>query len=194
MQVSATAKYIRMSPRKVRLVADVVRGLDVRKALAQLDFSRKHAALPIRKLVGSAVANAEHNFNLAKENLFIKEIKVDGGPTLKRWMPRAHGRATPLKKRTSHISLVLSEIVDSGEREGRKPKSEKPISLDAKPKETKESSTKVEAAPKTPGRGADAPKKKEIIDPRSEGKGKHAKIEGKAEKGIVGRMFRRKSG
>ena len=113
MEVKAKAKYIRMSPRKVRLVADVVRGLAVEKAMDQLVFVKKHAVRPIEKLLNSAVANAENNFELEKKNLYIKEIKINEGPTLKRWKPRARGRATPIRKRTSHIDIVLAELVES---------------------------------------------------------------------------------
>lgn len=111
MEVRAKAKFIRISPKKVRLLADLVRGLDVEEALVQLQFNKKGASLPVAKLVKSAVANAEENEDLKRNNLFVKEITVDGGPTLKRWMPRAMGRATPLIKRSSHITITLSEKV-----------------------------------------------------------------------------------
>ncbi|MBU0531384.1 MAG: 50S ribosomal protein L22 [Candidatus Uhrbacteria bacterium] len=110
MEVKASAKFIRMSPRKVRLVVDVVRGLPVAKAQAQLKFMNKAAARPVLKLINSAVANAEHNFNLKAENLVVKTITADGGPTLHRWKPRAHGRASAIRKRTSHINVVLDEL------------------------------------------------------------------------------------
>lgn len=119
-----------MSPRKARLVLDVVRGLKVDKALEQLQFINKLVAEPIKKLIESAVANAEHNFSLDKNNLFIKEIKADEGVTLKRWMPRAHGRATTLRKRACHIHLILGEIVASGKKESRKVKVEAPVKLE----------------------------------------------------------------
>lgn len=109
MEVKAFARHIRMSPRKVRLVADLVRGLDVSKAEAQLKFYRKAAARPVLKLVQSAAANATNNFKLNADGLFIKKITVDGGPVLKRWRARAFGRAAGIKKRTSHISVVLDE-------------------------------------------------------------------------------------
>lgn len=111
MEVKAYARHIRMSPRKVRLVADLVRGLDVGAALSQLKFYRKAAARPVMKLINSAVANAEHNFKLSSDALFIKKITVDGGPVLKRWRARAFGRAADIKKRTAHISVVLDERV-----------------------------------------------------------------------------------
>jgi len=109
MEIRAEAKYIRVSPRKARLVADLIRNLDVEEAENQLGFLNKVAAEPIFKLLRSAVSNALHNFKLKKENLYIKEIQVNGGPALKRWKPRAFGRATPIKKRSAHISIVLGE-------------------------------------------------------------------------------------
>ncbi|MBI4457745.1 50S ribosomal protein L22 [Candidatus Uhrbacteria bacterium] len=109
MEVTAKAKFIRMSPRKVRLVVDLIRGMDVVPAMAQLKFMHKSAARPVMKLVASAMANAEHNFKLPSGALYIKAITVDGGPVLKRWRARAFGRAAGIHKRSSHISVVLSE-------------------------------------------------------------------------------------
>jgi large subunit ribosomal protein L22 len=109
MEVTAKARFIRMSPRKVRLVAGLIRGLDVTEAMAQLKFSPKAAVRPVAKLVESAVANANHNHHLSTDGLFIKAIMVDDGPTLKRWRARAFGRAASIRKRTSHISIVLGE-------------------------------------------------------------------------------------
>lgn len=103
-----------MSPKKVRLVADLVRGMDVEKAEAQLKFTNKAASRPVLKVIMSARANAEHNFKLAPEGLFVKTIMVDGGPVLHRWTPRAFGRATPIRKRTSHITVVLDERAKEG--------------------------------------------------------------------------------
>ncbi|HQA64242.1 MAG TPA: 50S ribosomal protein L22, partial [bacterium] len=100
MEVSAKAKFIRMSPRKVRLVADVIRGLDVEEALVQLEFNKRAASLPLVKLLKSAISNAEQNHQLKRDNLFVKELTIDDGPTLKRWRPRAFGRATMLRKRS----------------------------------------------------------------------------------------------
>lgn len=109
MEVKAKLRYLRQSPRKVRLAADLIKGESVKSAEVQLRFLPKKSAGFLRKLLQSAVANAKNNFRLDKENLFIKEIRVDQGPTLKRHMPRARGRATAIKKRTSHISLVLTD-------------------------------------------------------------------------------------
>ncbi|HSD12850.1 MAG TPA: 50S ribosomal protein L22 [Patescibacteria group bacterium] len=109
MEVIAKARHIRMSPKKVRLVVDLVRGMDVDRAAAQLRFYRKAAAGPVLKLLQSAIANAEHNFKLNAANLYIKKATVDGGPVLKRWRARAFGRAAGIKKRSSHITIVLEE-------------------------------------------------------------------------------------
>lgn len=108
MEVKAKARYIRMSPRKVRLVVDLIRGLNVQEAKAQLSFSKKAAAEPVLKLLNSAIANATHNFNMEASDLYVKTITADGGPTLKRWRPRAFGRAGAIRKRTSHINIVLA--------------------------------------------------------------------------------------
>ncbi|MEA2113713.1 MAG: 50S ribosomal protein L22 [Patescibacteria group bacterium] len=105
----AKLKHLRMSPRKVRLVAGLIRGLTVEEAQKQLRFSVKKAADPILKLLNSAVANARQNTDLAKENLYITKIVVEAGRPLKRWRPRAMGRATPIMKRTSHIILSLGQ-------------------------------------------------------------------------------------
>lgn len=129
MEVKAKVKHTRISPRKVRLVVDVVRGMRIEPALSQLRFLHKKASVPVRKLVESALANAEHNYELKKDNLYIKEIRVDEGRILHRWMPRAYGRATPIRKRTSHISVVLGEVVDSGEVAPKKQEIEAPVNL-----------------------------------------------------------------
>ncbi len=99
-----------MSPRKVRLVADIIRGLKTDQAIAQLEVANKAAARPVLKLLNSAIANAEHNFKLESNSLIVKTIYVDGGPVLKRSTPKAFGRATPIHKRTSHITIILEPI------------------------------------------------------------------------------------
>jgi len=110
MQVKAELNYLRMGSRKVRLVADLVRGVRVEKALHTLKFTPRSASKPLQKLIQSAVSNAEQKGNIDVDTLFVKKIMVDQGPTLKRWLPRAHGRATPIRKRTSHVTVVLEEI------------------------------------------------------------------------------------
>jgi len=109
--MKASATHIRISPRKVRMVVDTVRGKSVSQALSILGFTRKKAALPVQKLLRSAVANAVENGGINDvETLVIDRIMVDEGPTLKRYMPRARGRATPIRKRTSHIRVILREL------------------------------------------------------------------------------------
>lgn len=115
-QVTAKLKYLRMGPRKVRQIIDLIRGKKAVKAIDILSLTKKRAAKPVLKLLQSAVANAKHNYALSVENLRIAKIMADGGPTLKRWTPKAHGRATPIRERTSHISLVLTAEVAEKEK------------------------------------------------------------------------------
>ena len=107
--VKAQLKYLRISPRKVRLAANVIRHKKVGVAVTQLNFLPKRSAKPLAKLLNSARANAKNNFNLNDNDLYIKEIKVDEGTVLKRYMPQARGSAHLIKKKTSHITLVLEE-------------------------------------------------------------------------------------
>jgi large subunit ribosomal protein L22 len=106
--VRASSRYVRVAPRKARLVADQVRGLHIEEARALLQFSPRDAANDIGKLIESAASNAENNHDLVADEMRIAEITVDEGPTLKRYRPRALGRATPINKRTSHIAVALS--------------------------------------------------------------------------------------
>ncbi len=130
MEVKASLKHLRISPRKARLVAGLVRGSEVNKAINQLKFLNKKSAHPILKLLNSAVANAVNNYDLDKNNLIIKEIRIEDGKTLKRWMPRAHGRATVIRKRMCHVYIILSEIVSSGKKEAKKVEVEAPVKLE----------------------------------------------------------------
>ena len=108
--MKASATHIRIAPRKVRTVVDTVRGKSVSQAMSILAFTRKKAALPVQKLLKSAVANAAENNGISDvDTLVIDRIVIDEGPTLKRFMPRARGRATPIRKRTSHIRIILRE-------------------------------------------------------------------------------------
>ena len=109
MEAKAVAKYIRISPQKARLVADVVRGQDVETAITTLRFMPKKAARILRKVIESAVANAEQTETIDVDTLYVKEIQINGGPMLKRFRPRAMGRATRILKRTSHITVVVDE-------------------------------------------------------------------------------------
>ena len=119
MNVQAKARFIRQSPTKVRQVLDLVRGRHVPEAYVMLDYAQRHAAHPVRKLLDSAVASAEHNFALDAEELTVGEAFADEGPTLKRFQPRARGRVGAIRKRTSHITIVLTDgrdtDIDDGE-------------------------------------------------------------------------------
>ncbi len=123
MQVKAKLRNLHIAPRKVRLVANLVRGLSVEQAEVQLQYLDKRSSTPMLKLIRSAAANAEHNHKLNRSDLFIKSVEVNDGVTLHRWMPRAMGRATPLKKRSSHITLVL-DVKEGIKAAARKKKSE----------------------------------------------------------------------
>ena len=109
MSVTAKLRHLRIAPRKVRLVADLIRGKSASEAETILSFQTKRASYPIAKLLKSALANAKNNLKLKEGNFYISKITVDGGPSLKRSRPRARGRAYPILKRTSHITLVLDE-------------------------------------------------------------------------------------
>jgi ribosomal protein L22 len=110
--VKASARYVRIAPRKARLIADQVRGLHIEKARALLQFSPRGAAEDIHKLINSAAANAENNHDLIADEMRVSSITVDEGPTLRRFRPRAMGRATPINKRTSHIAVALTPVED----------------------------------------------------------------------------------
>jgi len=110
--VRASARYLRTSPRKVRLVADQVRGLPIEEARSLLRFSPRGAARDVVRLIDSAAANAENNHDLPADDLRVAEIHVDEGPTMKRWRARARGRATRIDKRTCHLSVALTPDAD----------------------------------------------------------------------------------
>jgi len=109
MEVRAVAKYIRVSPRKVRLIMDQLRGKRVEEALNALTFAPQKSARIVKKLINSAVANAEENSHIDVDTLYIKRLYADEGPTLKRFRPRAMGRASRIRKRTSHLTVILDE-------------------------------------------------------------------------------------
>ena len=116
IEVKAKLSYLRISPRKVRLVADLVRGKKAVRAVEFLSLLPKEAAKPVKKLIESAIANAKNNHELAADSLRLTKITVDEGPTLKRWKPRARGRATTIRKRTSHVKLVLEAAIELKEK------------------------------------------------------------------------------
>ncbi len=155
-QIKATLRYLHIAPRKVGLVVNAIKGLSVNEAEAQLMFRAKRSSHPVLKLLRSAVANAKNNFKLNPENLIVKEIRVDQGPMLKRFLPRAMGRATPIHKKMSHVSITLESkekakearfTIASKAKKVKKEKSKsapkaenKPASKEAAAKPVKESS------------------------------------------------------
>ena len=165
MPVIAKLKYLRIAPRKVRLVADLIRGKRIEEAQNILNFKVKKAVLPLLKLLRSATANAKNNFQLDESNLYIAKILVDEGPKYKRWRARARGRAEEIQKKTSHVTVVLDEIVK-------------------KPKKVK----KVKKTKKAPPRPPEKVRKVEKPKLKPEIEIKRPKIE----RGIK-RIFRRKA-
>lgn len=120
--VTARLRYLRIAPRKARRVAQTIQGKSAKQAETQLRFMHKSAAMPLLKLLRSAMANAQHNFQLDADRLSVRSARVDGGPALKRFVPRSRGMANPIHRRTSHVTLILSESIKS------KTKNEKPKS------------------------------------------------------------------
>lgn len=185
MEVKAKGKYLRISSKKMRLVTDLVRGMDLKEALDYLNFVPQKAARFINKVLRSALANAEHNFDLKKENLFIKEIFVNEGPTLKRWRPRAFGRAGQIRKRSSHLEIILGEKISSSETRPVKTKIKEPII---------EPISKDKIEEKKPVKEKE--KEEEILTrPQEKHRPKptHDQTKGKGFGGALKRVFRRKS-
>ena len=166
MSVTAKLRYLRIAPRKVRLVADLIREKSVEEAQTILSFTTKKAAKVLLKLLKQAIANAKTNFQLEEKNLYISKILVDEGPKYKRWMPRARGQASPIQKKTSHVTIELTEIE-------KKPRKIKKI----KKAEKVEKIERVEKVPKV-----EKPKLRPEIE----------EAKPKVERGIM-RIFRRKA-
>ena len=106
----AIARYIRMSPRKVKVVIDMIRGKSAKEAAAILTYTPKAACEPVLKVLNSAIANAENNLDMNRDDLFVAESYANQGPTLKRYRARARGSASPIRKRTSHITVILDQV------------------------------------------------------------------------------------
>ncbi|KKR08530.1 MAG: 50S ribosomal protein L22 [Parcubacteria group bacterium GW2011_GWC2_39_14] len=173
MQVKAKAKYIHIAPRKVRLVAGVVRGLDVDLALQKLSVMDKRSVAPVQKLLDSAIASAEHNYELTKNNLFIERIIVNDGPTNFRWMQKAFGRATPLRHRTSIIDIILAEKNPESKSKAKKKKGKEQIATEVIADEVKETK--------------DIKKDDHKV-------AKHPGLRKGSEKSLIKKVFRRKTG
>ncbi|MGA9776235.1 MAG: 50S ribosomal protein L22 [Candidatus Dormiibacterota bacterium] len=134
MQVTATAKWVRVPPRKARLVAGVIEGLAVEEALSLLSFMPQAAAQDVGKVVRSAAANAENNFSLDRDRLRLIRLEVDGGPTIKRFRPRARGTSYSIFKRTCHLRAVVEDTLERPSRtraRSARPQVDEPVSSDA---------------------------------------------------------------
>ncbi|ACY99843.1 50S ribosomal protein L22 [Thermomonospora curvata] len=118
MEARARARYVRVTPRKARRVVDLIRGLPAAEAQTVLRFAPQAASEPVGKVLASAIANAEHNFKLNRDTLVVSRAWVDEGPTLKRFRPRAQGRAYRINKRTSHITVVVESREDAASGNG----------------------------------------------------------------------------
>jgi len=180
MIVSAKLKSLRKSPRKVRLVSSALKGLDVEKAESQLKFLVKGSVPYFEKLLRSAVANAETNFGLDKNNLYIKDVIVNEKTKMKRWLPRAHGRASLLLKRTCSVEIILDERVKG---KGRKKVVKQEIKDVKKPEKIEEKIGKEELKEE----------KKEVVKEKIEKEFIDEKKKAAESKGFLKRVFRRKS-
>ncbi len=174
MSVTIKAKYIRIAPRKVRLVVDMIRGEKAERAKSLLRFTVNKSAGPVLKLLNSGLTSAKNEFNWNESNLYIKKITVDEGPKLKRWMPRARGSASPIQKKTSHITMIIDEIEKTEEVIKKKKKSKVDTKTISSLDEVK--SVSLDDNNKKPER----PEKKE-------------KMKSVSEKGAKSKVFRRKS-
>lgn len=186
MEVRATLSHIRIAPKKLRLVATVVSGMDVHKADQQLQYIPKKGSDMLRRTMNSAVANAIHNHEMMEDNLYISRVFVNEGPIYKRWQPRAFGRATPIWKRTSHLTIILNE-----REEGKRAKKT------AKPKDDKEKKAEKEAPPGKARKEEPAKRAEEERIPKDFPKTKERKKEkfsaGKKFASFRDKLFRRKS-
>lgn len=201
MDITAHNRYVRMSARKVRLLADMIRGLDTQTALEQLRYMTRAARVPLEKAVRSAIASAENTYHIQKEHTFVKTLTVDIGPGLKRWRPRAFGRAAPIIKHLCHITVVLGEKPGLEKKQGVSGTSKavtshfdeaKAISPTASGK-----SVSVAVVPADETRPAAADGEKEIFDTAREGRHEYAQKlnrEQKKQKGFLKKVFHRKSG
>ena len=153
----ATARYVRMTPMKVRRVVDLIRGMEAREALSVLQFAPQAASEPVAKVLASAVANAEHNHQLDPESLIVSVAYVDEGPTLKRFRPRAQGRAFRINKRTSHITIEVESVAAARPEPARPARKAAPATPAKATKATKASKATATKATKATKAGKAAP-------------------------------------
>lgn len=187
MKVTAKLNNLRIAPRKTKLVADLIKGMDVAVALDQLEAHVKRANPYMKKLLESAIANGENNLGLDKSNLYVYDVLVGAGPTLKRWMPKAFGRAGQIAKRTSKIEIVLEERVEG---KGRKTKEqmeqEKKKRLEEK-KKTEKAEAKEREEKEKEGKELEESRTERIHETKDQEQGR------KDNKTWKNRIFRRKS-
>jgi len=197
MQVSAKLNNFRKSPRKVRLVAKALRGLGIKEAENQLKFLIKGSAPGFEKLLKSAIANAENNFGLDKDNLFVKDVIVNESAKLKRWLPRAYGRATPILKRASDIEMILAEKVEGKGRKKIEKKQEikdvEQEEIERKPSFAKAPADDKSLAGRSEGEEEKKEEKREAIKEREEKEFLDEKKKTTGARGFFRRVFRRKS-
>lgn len=189
MKVSAKLNYIRISPRKVRIMTSLIKGLDGREAVSQLERTVKRSSVPLRKLLQSAMHNGENNFGIDKDNMYVHEVKVGEGPTLKRWMPRAFGRAAQIRKRTSKIEIILEERIEG---RGRKTKEQ----MEEEKKKRMAEKEKREQALKKEREQAKKESKQSvsgILDKKKEESESKKSQKTSGKKSWVNKFFRRKS-
>jgi large subunit ribosomal protein L22 len=187
MRVSAKLNKIRIAPRKIKLIADFIEGLDVAEALNQLNATVKTGVREIEKLLLSAISNGENSFGINRDNMYVYKISVGSGPTLKRWMPKAFGRAGRILKRTSQIELILEERIEGKGRKSKdqmeKEKADRAAEKKRIEKEVKEKKEQEKKLILTGDGGRSARRGEEIE--------KEKKVEKKG--GLTSRIFRRKS-
>ena len=186
MKVTAKLNNLRISPRKVRLMATFIKGQNVLDAIDQLGTTVKAGTPQLKKLLESAVANGENNFGLDKTNLYVYSAIVEAGATLKRWMPKAYGRAGAIRKRTCKIMITLEERVEGlGRKSKEQMEKEKKARLDAIKKQEKEMKAQAENEEKKPARNA--------AQAASGGEKKATEAETKGKGNWTNKIFRRKS-
>ena len=186
MKVKSKLKNLRISPRKVRLVSGLIKDMDAEDALNQLQSTVKRSSPVIEKMLKSAIASAENNWGMDKDNLYVYDIQVGEGYRMKRWMPRAYGRATPILKRTSSVILTLEERV-----EGKNRKSKDQMNKEKKEREEKKKKLEKDMTEQREKEKGDTEKKGEIPfrEKRTEAEQKKGE-----KKGWMKKMFQRKAG
>lgn len=188
MKVTAKLNNLRISPQKVRLAANLIKGLDVSIAQAQMENLVKGSSLSIGKLIGSAIANAENNFGLDRGNLYVYDVQVGEGVKLRRWMPRAFGRASLILKRSSCVSITLEERV-----EGKNRKTKEQLDKEKKEREEAKKSMQADATKKEKTEGAEEGSQESGKKFKKESGGEAEGKRGGKQGGWMKKVFRRKS-